>query len=710
MTTNVPAELERKMDEAIGHYPAEHKRSAAMPLMHLWQEHFGYIGDEGVNWIAARLGLEPINILELVTFYPMFRQAPAGRKHIRVCRTLSCAMAGAYPLMEKLAALTNIDRAHRGSGGMHNPVSVSPDGEYSIEFVECLASCGTAPVCMVDDELHENVATNSAKDLLTPGRETHASYHMSSRAKRGTPQTTPGVASEVPLRPSADRDDNAADEIASPDESRETIESPAVASQPLRHALPPHPLERRLIFQNIGREDYATDIDCYLQNGGYEQLKLAVKMSRAEIVNEVKSSGLRGRGGAGFHCGVKWSFIKPDEQKPVYLICNADESEPGTFKDRYIIHQDPHQLIEGMLISCFALNAHTAYIYIRGEFPEGARILERAIEEARAHNFLGKDVLGTGFDVEVYIHRGAGAYICGEETGLIESLEGKRAYPRIKPPYFPAVLGLYMCPTIVNNVETLCHVKHIIALGGAEYARIGRPNNTGTRIVCVSGDVVRPGYFEIEVGALTLGQLLNEMAGGPKAGRKIKAVIPGGSSAKVLRAGDRFKLKDREVSLEEIPLDFDSLAAAGSMAGSGGVIVMDDSRDMVWALNNINEFYAHESCGQCTPCREGSLWMKKITDRMLSGGGVTQDPGTLKNVADNIAGRTICAFGEACAWPTQSFLEKFPDEFAARAQKPVPPPLPPEYTPEELIAEKEIPTGSPAHDPGWEKAGVPGTI
>ncbi len=407
---------------------------------------------------------------------------------------------------------------------------------------------------------------------------------------------------------------------------------------------------------------------------------------------------------------MKWSFIKPDEAKPVYLICNADESEPGTFKDRYIIHQDPHQLLEGMLISCFALNVHTAYIYIRGEFPEGAKILEHAIEEARAKNFLGKNMLGTGFDVEFYIHRGAGAYICGEETGLIESLEGKRAYPRIKPPYFPAVLGLYMCPTIVNNVETLCHVKHIIAMGGAQYARLGRPNNTGTRIMCVSGDVVRPGYYEIEVGAITMGQLLNEMAGGAKPGRKIKAVIPGGSSAKVLRAGDRYKIKDQEVGFDDIPLDFDSLAAAGSMAGSGGVIVLDDSRDMVWALNNINEFYAHESCGQCTPCREGSLWMKKITERMLLGGGSVQDPATLKNVADNIAGRTICAFGEACAWPTQSFLDKFPDEFAARAQKPVPPPLPPEYTSGELIAETEIPTVALAHDPGWDKAGAAGTI
>ncbi len=647
--TNVPAELERKMDEAIGHYPAEQKRSASMPLLHLWQEHFGFISDGAITWIAAKLELEPINILELVTFYPMYRQEPAGRKHIRVCRTLSCAMAGAYPLMEKLARLTKIDREHQGAG-MHNPISVSPDGEYSIEFVECLASCGTAPVCMVDDELHEKVQPDQASDLVH--------------------------------RPST------------------------ISHQPPA----PHPLERRLIFQNIGREGYTTDLDCYLKNGGYEQLRRAITMSRAEIVNEVRSSGLRGRGGAGFPCGVKWSFIKPDEKKPVYLICNADESEPGTFKDRYIIHQDPHQMLEGMLISCWALNVHTAYIYIRGEFPKGAEILEKAIEEARARNFLGKDMLGTGFDVEFYVHRGAGAYICGEETGLIESLEGKRAYPRIKPPYFPAVLGLYMCPTIVNNVETLCHVKHIIAMGGAEYARIGRPNNTGTRIVCVSGDVQRPGYFEIEVGALTMGQVINEMAGGPKEGRKVKAVIPGGSSAKVLRAGDTFKLKDREVSLEEIPMDFDSLAAAGSMAGSGGVIVLDDSRDMLWTLNNINEFYAHESCGQCTPCREGSLWMKKITDRMLLGGGVTQDPATLKSVADNIAGRTICAFGEACAWPTQSFLEKFPDEFATRAEKPVPPPMPPEITPEELIEETVIPVVPLAHDPGWDKAGAPGVV
>jgi NADH-quinone oxidoreductase subunit F len=648
------------MDQAIARYPADQRRSASMPLLHLWQAHFGFIGDEGIHWVAAKLGLEPINILELVTFYPMFRRQNAGRTHIRVCRTLSCAMAGSYQLMENFCSAAGISREKQHEpNGMHNPVSVSPDGKYSIEFVECLASCGTAPVCMIDEDLHENVNVDSAADLLA----------------NQTPRLT--------ARPS------------------------------------PHPLERRLVFKNIGREGWTPDIDCYLEDGGYEELRKAVTMTRQDIVNEVKVSGLRGRGGAGFPCGVKWSFIKPDEKRPVYLICNADESEPGTFKDRYIIHEDPHQLIEGILISCFALNVHTAYIYIRGEFPHGASILENAIEAARAHNFVGENILGTDFDAEIFIHRGAGAYICGEETGLIESLEGKRAYPRIKPPYFPAVLGLYMAPTIVNNVETLCHVKHIIAMGGAEYAGLGRPNNTGTRIVCVSGDVVRPGYFEVELGAVTMGQLIYGMAGGLRDGQWLKAVIPGGTSAKVLRADERFILKEkqpdgsmleRDVSLYEIPVDFDSLAAAGSMAGSGGVIVLDNSRDMVWTLNNINEFYAHESCGQCTPCREGSLWMKKITDRMLAGGGVVQDPHTLATVANNIAGRTICAFGEACAWPTQSFVDKFPEEFNYRALKPSPPPLPPEYTPEQLIEEYQIPTTPLAHDPGWEKAGSAGTI
>jgi NADH-quinone oxidoreductase subunit F len=435
--------------------------------------------------------------------------------------------------------------------------------------------------------------------------------------------------------------------------------------------------ERRIILKHIDQPGYSPDLACYQRHGGYEELKKAARMEPKAIIDEVKASGLRGRGGAGFPCGAKWGFIPPNNKKPVYLICNADESEPGTFKDRQIIYKDPHQLLEGMIISCFAVRAKTAYIYIRGEFPEGARILENAISEARAAGFIGKNIAGSGFDLEVIVHRGAGAYICGEETGLIESLEGKRPYPRIKPPYFPAALGLYLCPTIVNNVETLCNIKHIIALGGAGYAKIGTPNNTGTRIICVSGHVNKPGYYEFELGKITLGELIFDVCGGIPGGRKLKAVIPGGSSAKVLRADERFKIVQkqpdagmvaREIGLLEIPLDFDTLTAAGSMAGSAGVIVMDDSTDMVWALANINEFYAHESCGQCTPCREGSLWMKKITHRMLDQGGRKQDAALLKNIADNIAGRTICAFGEACAWPTQSFVDKFRGEFEAKAK------------------------------------------
>src|SRR6202451_717785 len=415
--------------------------------------------------------------------------------------------------------------------------------------------------------------------------------------------------------------------------------------------------EYKLILKHADEPGYTPDLECYLRHGGYDALKKALaiqpkdladgkKLSGPEQIREdVKSSGLRGRGGAGFSCGLKWSFVDRKSGKPIYLICNADESEPGTFKDRQIIYKDPHQLLEGMIISCFANDVHLAYIYIRGEMTDGAKILNRALAEARVKNFLGKNILGSGYDLEIHIHRGAGAYICGEETGLIESLEGKRPYPRIKPPYFPAVLGLYMCPTIVNNVETLCHVKHIADMGGEAYSRIGTPGNTGTRILCVSGHVQRPGYYEFEVGKVTMGQLLNEVCGGPLPGRTFKAVIPGGSSAKVLRFGERYKGKrkagaemvDYDWGVEDIPMDLDSLAMIGSMGGSGGVIVMDDSVSMVEALGNINAFYSHESCGQCTPCREGSLWMQRITARMAQGQARPEDGALLKSVADQIA-------------------------------------------------------------------------
>ncbi len=437
------------------------------------------------------------------------------------------------------------------------------------------------------------------------------------------------------------------------------------------------PQEYKLLLKNADEPGYSNDIECYERNGGYQAFRkvLAIKTAKdsnnkeitpqAQLRTSVLDSGLRGRGGAGFSCGLKWSFIRHPNPKPVYLICNADESEPGTFKDKQIIYKDPHQLIEGMIISCWANHVNLAYIYIRGEFTEGAKILNQALQEARKKGYLGKDIFDSGYDLDIHVHRGAGAYICGEETGLIESLEGKRAYPRIKPPYFPAALGLYMCPTIVNNVETLCNIKHIVEMGAEAFAKLGTPNNTGTRLVSLSGDVKQPGYFEIETGKVTLGELINEpvFGGGLRDGNKLQAIIPGGSSSKVLRAGETFSIEDREIDLLDIPYDFDTLMKIGTMSGSGAIIVIDDSRDIIECLANLAEFYAHESCGQCTPCREGSLWMNKALHRLTHGEGRKEDAEYLKHIAHNIQGRTICAFGEACAWPVLSFVDKFKDKF-----------------------------------------------
>jgi len=607
---SLPPELVARVEETIAHYPVE-KRSAAVPLLHLWQNHFGYIDDSGVNWIAAKLDLEPINILELVTFYPWFRQTAPGRTTIRVCRTLSCAMAGSYEVHEELLRAAGAMDAPDHGHGVN-----SPDGKYTIEFVECLASCGSAPVALVDDKLVERLKPSEVPAVLHDADRTY----------------------------------------------RKTLRAP-------------HSAEKRMILKNVGCDDYDASLACYLRHGGYESLKKALKMKPEDIVAEVKASNLRGRGGAGFPTGVKWSFIKREDGKPHYLVVNGDESEPGTFKDRYILHEDPHQLLEGMMIAAWALNIHLSYIYIRCEFPEAAHIVEKAIEEAKAAGFLGRNVCGSGFDCDIFVHQGAGAYICGEETSLLESLEGKRPYPRIKPPFFPAVFGLYNCPTIVNNVESLCHVKHIIAMGAADFAKLGSPGDGGTRTLCVSGDVQNPGYYELGCGQVTVGQLINDICGGLKPGRQLKAIIPGGSSAKVLRAGETYKMKRKgpdgseitvEVDLLDLVLDANSLASAGSMIGSAGVMILDDSRDMVWVLNNLNDFYAHESCGQCTPCREGSLWMSKVTTRMVRGDIKATDADQLVGIADNIAGRTICAFGEACAWPTQSFVAKFREEFQPR--------------------------------------------
>ncbi len=392
-------------------------------------------------------------------------------------------------------------------------------------------------------------------------------------------------------------------------------------------------------------------LETYVKRGGYQALKKALAMKPEEVIEEAKKSGIRGRGGAGFPAGMKWSFVPKDSPKPRYVVCNADESEPGTFKDRLLMERDPHAVLEGILIACHAIKSHLAFIYIRGEFVYPARVLDEAIAEARKAGYLGKNILGTGFDCDIIVFRGAGAYICGEETGLLESIEGKRGYPRLKPP-FPAVEGLYKCPTVINNVETLASLPWIITHGGEAYARMGTEKSKGTKLWSVSGHVEKPGVYEVEMGH-PFDKFLHEHCGGVRKGRKLKALIPGGSSAYVMTA--------RET--EGMLLDYESIAQKGSMLGSGGMIVFDETACMVKSISVITDFYAHESCGQCTPCREGSGWAKRVLHRILDGKGEMSDVDLLLDIAFNIDGRTICPMGEAQAWPLKSFVTKFREEF-----------------------------------------------
>ena len=408
----------------------------------------------------------------------------------------------------------------------------------------------------------------------------------------------------------------------------------------------------RILTRNIEKEGAHT-LAVYEAGGGYQAFRSVLRsMTPDGVTDQVKKSGLRGRGGAGFPTGLKWSFMPKDSPKPKYLICNADESEPGTFKDRVLLERDPHLVLEGCLISAFAMSAREAFVYIRGEYVFASRILEQAIVEAYAAGLAGKNILGSGFDCDLVLHVGAGAYICGEETSLMSSLEGNRGYPRLKPP-FPAQAGLWGCPTTINNVETLANVPFIVERGADWFLSIGKPpKNTGPKLYALSGHVKRPGVYEGPMG-LPLRELIYELGGGMlRDDRPLKAVIPGGSSVPVLTADEC-----------EVDLDFDSLAAKGSMLGSAGVIVMDSSTCMVKAIERLAHFYAHESCGQCTPCREGCGWMERILSRIERGGGRQEDMDLLADVASNILGNTICPLGDAAAMPVASFVTKFRPEF-----------------------------------------------
>ena len=581
-----PPQLEQKFSQLLSRYPV--KRSALIPMMLYAQDHYGSLSDEVLTEIAKRLDLNILEVTETLAYYSMLRRKPAGRYHIQVCTNISCMLRGGNELYAHLQKRLGIGNRE-----------VQPSGTFSLEEVECMGACTGAPAIQVNYDYYENLDPEQVDAILEKFED--------GRRPEPVPVTSGSV------------------------HEREPGEVPVIS--------------RRFGIPN------SRSIDVYLQNEGYQALEKALKqMTPEQIIDEVKKSGLRGRGGAGFSTGMKWSFVPKGADRTKYILANCDESEPGTCKDRPLIEMDPHQLIEGMIIAGKAVTAHQGYAYVRGEYRYVIDILEKAVAEAYDRGYLGKDILGSGFDFDLAVHTGAGAYECGEESALMESLEGKRGYPRIRPP-FPAVVGLYGCPTVINNTESLSSVPTIILRGGEWYAALGTPRNGGTRLFAVSGHVNKPGIYELPMG-FNLKKLIYEVAGGIPGGKKLKAVVPGGSSCPLLSADEI-----------DVALDFDSVAKIGSMLGSGGTVVLDEDTCMVDFARRIMHFYAHESCGWCIPCREGTAWLRKMLDRFHEGGGREEDIPLIDELSQNMLGKTFCPLGDAAAMPTISIVKKWRNEF-----------------------------------------------
>jgi NADH-quinone oxidoreductase subunit F len=582
----LPPQLDAKFNQLVSRYPV--KRSALIPMMLYGQDEFGWLSDELLEEIARRLDLNMTQVTETLAYYSMLRRKPAGKYHMQVCTNISCMLKGGNQIFEHVKKRLGIENRE-----------VQKSGTFSLEEVECIGACSGAPAMQVNYDFHEELdpdKVDAILEQLEAGR---------------IPKPVPVISGAIHER---------------------------------------HPDEIVIISKRFGMPD-SMKMDTYLQTGGYQALEKALtQMTPDSIIDEMKKSSLRGRGGAGFPTGMKWSFVPKDINKPKYVLCNADESEPGTSKDRPLLEMDPHQLVEGMVIAGRAIGSNQGYIYIRGEYRYLFQIVDNAIAEAYAKGYLGKNILGSGFDFELCTHTGAGAYECGEESALMESLEGKRGYPRIKPP-FPAVVGLYGCPTVINNVETLSTVPAIINGGGDWYASLGTPKNGGTRLYSISGHVNRPGVYELPLG-FPLRKLIYEVAGGMRDGKKLKAVIPGGSSCPLLSADEI-----------DVPLDYDAVAKIGSMLGSGGTVVMDEDTCMVDVARRIMHFYAHESCGWCIPCREGTAWLRKVLDRFHEGYGQAEDIPLVDELSKNMLGRTFCALGDAAAMPTISIVKKWRIEF-----------------------------------------------
>jgi NADH-quinone oxidoreductase subunit F len=586
MALQMSPELTARFERLQNAYPV--KRSALIPMLMYAQDEFGFISNEVIAEIAARLELRTVQVEETLEYYSMLHRKPMGKHHVQVCTNVACMLRGGNELLDR--AKKRLEIGHK---------EVTKDGVFSLEEVECIGACTGAPAMQINYDFYENL----------------------------TPLTFDRLIQEL-------------------DYGRKAEPVPVISGALHER----QPGEIPVISKRWGIEN-SPKIDVFLRHGGYQALEKALKqMTPESIIDEMKKSNLRGRGGAGFPTGMKWSFVPKDSPKAKYVICNADESEPGTCKDRPLMEMDPHQLIEGMVIAGRAIGSHQGFIYIRGEYRYVLDIVQGAITEAYERGYLGKNILGSGFDYDLLIHTGAGAYECGEESALMESLEGKRGYPRIKPP-FPAVVGLYGCPTIINNVETLSAVPAIILGGGEAYANLGTPKNGGTRLLCVAGHVNKPGIYEIPLG-MNMKEFIYGMAGGITGGKKLKAVIPGGSSCPLLTADEI-----------DIPMDYDSVAKAGSMLGSGGMVVMDEDTCMVDMARRIMHFYAHESCGWCIPCREGTTWLRKMLERLHAGYGREQDIDMLSELSKNILGRSFCPLGDAAAMPTISIVQKWRNEF-----------------------------------------------
>jgi NADH-quinone oxidoreductase subunit F len=616
MALELSSQTQQSVSRVLGRYP--NAQAALIPVLHLVQDQFGHLSDQALEHVARLLDLPAAHVFGVVTFYAMFRRTPLARHRLRICTSLGCVARAGYDALE---------RAHQQLGIRAGQTTA--DGLFSLDEDDDMIGCAHGASLMTDGQRYRDLDPGQLDALL-------AELRQATSSEKAQPPELPPIDARGAFRPTQGE---------------------------------------RIVTHNLD-VPAIRNLSVYQEHGGWQAFKKALGMPRQAIVDEVKASNLRGRGGAGFATGVKWGFL-PKGAKQVYLVCNADESEPGTFKDRVLMSGDPHLLVEGIATSAYALGCTHAYLYIRGELVSEAKILQTAIDEVYAAGLLGREHTSAAgpYQLDITLHRGAGAYICGEETSLLNSLEGKRGWPRMKPP-FPAVRGLFGQPTIVNNVETLMNIPAIVSRGGAWFAKLGMGKSGGTRVLSVSGHVNRPGVYELPMG-ITFRDLIEDVCGGMIGGRRVRGIVPGGSSMPVLDAGEidvpiEFdalmtdpRIKDVEAS-SGVAFDMGGGKRLKTMAGSGGVVIFDETTDVVSFCATIMRFYAHESCGQCTPCREGTAWLARVCSRLADGDGRPGDVDLLGSIAVGIAGNTICPLGEAAAWPMLGFLTKFRADFEAK--------------------------------------------